>query len=143
MPSLPPKKKILSILAKDSLKIEIELSLSMLFHMNTIVFLKYLVRGCSWKYRRFSISLKTLIPRSHAAKYRYRKGMGVVRTRETGMSQTQEIKTFYSKNECNGVNFGVVTKFKFRYSIAKFPLVWLNQLTGLHPPLWIYQKLNI
>ena len=37
--------------------------------------------------------------------------------------------------ECNGVNFGEVTKFKFRYSIVKFLLVWLNQLTGLHPPL--------
>ena len=38
-------------------------------------------------------------------------------------------------NKCNGVNFGVVTKFKFRYSIVKFLLVWLNQLTGLHPLL--------
>ena len=37
--------------------------------------------------------------------------------------------------ECNGVNFGVVTKFKFRYSIAQFLLFWFNQLTGLHPPL--------
>ena len=25
--------------------------------------------------------------------------------------------------ECNGVNFGVVTKFKLRYSIARFLLV--------------------
>ena len=31
-----------------------------------------------------------------------------------GMSQTQEINTFSAKNECNGFNFGVVTKFKFR-----------------------------
>ena len=37
--------------------------------------------------------------------------------------------------ECNGVNFGVVTKLKFRYSNVKFLMVWLNQLTGLHPPL--------
>ena len=26
-------------------------------------------------------------------------------------------------NKCNGVHFGVVTKFKFRYCIFKFPLV--------------------
>ena len=35
----------------------------------------------------------------------------------------QEIKTFSEKNECNGVNFGVVTKLEFRYSIGKFFLV--------------------
>ena len=46
-PSLPPKKKILLTLAKDSLKIEIEPFRSALFHMETrIVFLKYFVRGC-------------------------------------------------------------------------------------------------
>ena len=32
-------------------------------------------------------------------------------------------KTFSAKDERNGVNFGVVTKFKFRYSIVKFLLV--------------------
>ena len=47
VPSLPPKKKILSILAKDSMKIEIELSHSVLFHMESRVFLKYFVCGCS------------------------------------------------------------------------------------------------
>ena len=45
------------------------------------------------------------------------------------------IKTFSKKNECNPLNFGVVTKFKFRYLIEKFLLVWFNQLIGLHPPL--------
>ena len=45
--SLPPKKKILLILAKDSLKIELNFSRSVLFHMETRVFLKYFVRGCS------------------------------------------------------------------------------------------------
>ena len=59
--------------------------------------------------------------------------LSTVRTSKTKMSQTEEIKIFSTKNECNVVNFGVVTKF--RYSIAKFFLVWFNQLTGLHPPL--------
>ena len=67
--------------------------------------------------------LKTLNPKGYAAKYRYRKSLDMVRTSETGIDQTQEIKTFSAKNECNGVNFGVVTKFKFRYSIFKFLLV--------------------
>ena len=49
--------------------------------------------------------------------------LSIVRTSETRMSQTQEIKTFSAKNECNGVNLGVVTKLKFRYSIFKFLLV--------------------
>ena len=49
VPSLLPKKKILSILAKDSLSIETELSRSALFHVKTKVFLKYFVRGCLWK----------------------------------------------------------------------------------------------
>ena len=49
----------------------------------------------------------------------------------------QEIKTFSEKNECNGVNFGVVTKLEFRYSIGKFFLVWFNQLTGMDPPLHV------
>ena len=49
VPSLLPKKKILSILAKDSLSIEIELSRSALFQVKTKVFLKYFVRGCLWK----------------------------------------------------------------------------------------------
>ena len=47
----------------------------------------------------------------------------------------QETKTFSAKNECNGTNFGVVTKFNFRYSVVKFLLGWFNQLAGLHPPL--------
>ena len=49
-PSLPPKKKILSTLAKESLKIEIELF--PLFHMKTKVFLKYFVRGLVWFTKR-------------------------------------------------------------------------------------------
>ena len=47
----------------------------------------------------------------------------------------QETKTFSAKNKCNGTNFGVVTKFNFRYSVVKFLLGWFNQLAGLHPPL--------
>ena len=43
--------------------------------------------------------------------------LSMIWTSETGMSQTQEIKIFSAKNECNGVDFVVVTKFKFRYSI--------------------------
>ena len=62
--------------------------------------------------------------------------LSIVHISETRMRQTQEIKTFSAKNECNGVDFGVVTKFKFRYSIVQFPLVWINQLTGLHLPPW-------
>ena len=49
MPSLPPKEKTFSILAKDSLKIEIEPSRSALFHMKTRVFLKYFVGTRLWK----------------------------------------------------------------------------------------------
>ena len=41
------QKKFMSILAKDSLKIEIELIRSALFHMKTRAFLKYFVRACS------------------------------------------------------------------------------------------------
>ena len=41
------QKKFMSILAKDSLKIEIELIRSALFHMKTRAFLKYVVRACS------------------------------------------------------------------------------------------------
>ena len=52
-----------------------------------------------------------------------------------GMSQMQEIKTSSTKNECNGVNIGVVTKLKLRYSNVKFLQVLFNQLSGLHPPL--------
>ena len=47
VPSSPPQKKNFSIPAKDYLKTEIELSRSVLFHMETIVFLKYFVRRCS------------------------------------------------------------------------------------------------
>ena len=32
-------------------------------------------------------------------------------------------------------NFLLLAKFKFRNSNAKFLLIWLNQLTGLHTPL--------
>ena len=46
VPSILPKKKIVSILAKDSSKLESELSRSVLFHEKTRVFLKYLVRAC-------------------------------------------------------------------------------------------------
>ena len=49
VPSLPPLRFFfLSMLAKDSLKIEIELSRSALFHMKTRIFLKYFVRACSY-----------------------------------------------------------------------------------------------
>ena len=41
----------MSILAKDSLKIEIELSRSGLFHMKTRFFLKYFVRACTLKWQ--------------------------------------------------------------------------------------------
>ena len=95
----------------------------------------------SWKYWRLPIWLKTLNPKGYAAKYRYQKSLDVVRslsiarTSETVMSHAQEIKTFSAKNKCNSVNFGVVTIFKFRYSVVKFLLVWFSQLTGLRPPL--------
>ena len=49
MPSLPPKKKILATLAKESLKMESQLFRSALFHKKTNVSLKYFVRGCLWK----------------------------------------------------------------------------------------------
>ena len=61
--------------------------------------------------------------------------LSIVRTNKKGMSQMQEIKTSSRKNECNGVNIGVVTKFKLRYSNVKFLQVLFNQLSGLHPPL--------
>ena len=48
MSSLPPEKEILSMLATDSLKIQIELFRSALFHMKTRIFLKYFVRGCNF-----------------------------------------------------------------------------------------------
>ena len=49
--------------------------------------------------------------------------LSIVRTSKTGISQTQESKIFSAKDERNGVNFGVVTKFKFRYPIVKSLLV--------------------
>ena len=48
----------------------------------------------SWKNWWLPVLLKTLKPNGYAAKYQYRKGFPVVRYRKTGMSQTQEIKTF-------------------------------------------------
>ena len=71
--------------------------------------------------------LKTLNPKGYAAKYRYRKSLDMVRTSETGIDQTQEIKTFSAKNECNGVNFGVVTKFKFRTQLSNFS--WFDSIS--------------
>ena len=54
VPSLPPKKKILSIIAKDSLKKILNFSRSMLkFHMTTRVCLKYFVPGCDFDNGRF------------------------------------------------------------------------------------------
>ena len=47
----------------------------------------------------------------------------MVGTSEMRMGQTQEMKNFSAKNECNGVNFGVITKLKFRYLVVKFLLV--------------------
>ena len=49
----PPEKKILLTLAKESLKIEIELFSYALFHMETRVFLKYFARGCSLNLQLF------------------------------------------------------------------------------------------
>ena len=57
MSRVPPKKKILSLLATDSLKIEIKFSSSALFHMKTRVFLKYFVRGCRYELAAKSLSL--------------------------------------------------------------------------------------
>ena len=51
----------------------------------------------------------------------YRKGLDMVRTHKIGMRQTQET---FSHIKCGKV---WLQKFKFRYSIAKFLLVWLNQ----------------
>ena len=46
VPSLPPKFKILSILAKNFSKYTLDFSRSVLFHMNIRVYLKYFVHGC-------------------------------------------------------------------------------------------------
>ena len=51
VPSLPPKKKILSIIAKDSLKKILNFSRSML--KSTRVCLKYFVPGCDFENGRF------------------------------------------------------------------------------------------
>ena len=59
----------------------------------------------SWKYWRLPIWLKTLNPIGYTAKYRYRKSLDLVRNSETGMSQTQEIKSFSAKTVCNSINF--------------------------------------
>ena len=40
--------------------------------------------------------------------------LSIARSSETIMSQTQEIKTFPAKNECNSVNCGVVRKIQFQ-----------------------------
>ena len=56
-PSHPPKKKVLSILTKDTLKIEIELFHSVLFHMKNRVFLKYFACGCSFSNEKVTESL--------------------------------------------------------------------------------------
>ena len=61
--------------------------------------------------------------------------LSMVCTSETWMRQTQETKNFSAKKWMQRYYFGVVTKFKFRYSIFKFLLGWLNQLARLHPPL--------
>ena len=47
MPSLPPKMKILSILAKTAEKEKLNFSRSVLFHMKTRLCLKYYGNGCS------------------------------------------------------------------------------------------------
>ena len=49
MPSLPAKIKILAMLAKNSLKQELNFFRSVLFHMETRVTLKYFVNGGLWK----------------------------------------------------------------------------------------------
>ena len=108
---------------------------------------KHFFFSTNWKYRRLPIWLKILNPEKicciiSISKRLVRGTLSIVRTGKTRRSQTQEIKTFSAKNECNGVNYGVITKFKFRYSILKYLLVWFNQLTGLHPLLiFKYPKL--
>ena len=99
---------------------------------------KHFFFSTNWKYRRLPIWLKILNPKKicciiSISKRLVRGTLSIVRTGKTRRSQTQEIKTFSAKNECNGVNLGLVTKLKFRYSIFKFLLVWFKQLTGLHP----------
>ena len=63
----------------------------------------------------------------------------------------KKIKTFphkmIRKMKRNSINFFIgyrilitqhlflLAEFKFRNSVVKFLLVWLNQLTGMHPPL--------
>ena len=57
---------------------------------------KHFFFSTSWKYRPLPIWLKTWNLKGYAAKYRYRKDLDVVRTHETRMNQTQEIKNFYA-----------------------------------------------
>ena len=79
---------------------------------------KYFFASTNWKYGWSPIWLKTLNRKGYAVEYWYQKSLDVVHPSETGMSQTQVIKTFSAKNECNGINFGVVTKFKFNCQVS-------------------------
>ena len=47
--------------------------------------------------------------------------------RNKNEKETPEIKTLSAKNDCNGVSFGVVTKFKFRYLISNFS--WFDSIS--------------
>ena len=67
-----------------------------------------------WNYQDLPVQFKTLNLFHYAAKYRYWKGLDLVCTQETRMNETQEIKCLPAWNECSSVNFGVLTKFKFR-----------------------------
>ena len=59
MLSVPPKLKILSIIAKKCWKIEIELFLQALFHTNNIFCLIYFGQDCLWKQYFASNSTQT------------------------------------------------------------------------------------
>ena len=99
---------------------------------------KQFLFSTSWKYQRVPIWLKTLNLKGYTAKYRYRKGLDVyalAKRKSQTKTKSQPKENCMKWIECNGVNFGVNTKFKFRYLIVKLLLVWLNQFTGLHPPM--------
>ena len=96
---------------------------------------KHFFFSTSWKYRGVPIWFKNLNPKRYAAKYRYRKGLDVYALAKRKWAKRKKQKPFPHKMNATVINFDVVTKFQFRYSIVRFLLVWLNQLNGLHPPL--------
>ena len=92
---------------------------------------KYFFVSTNWKYGRSPIWLKTLNWKGYAAEYWYQKSLNVVHPSEAGMSQTQIIKTFFAKNECNGINFGVVTKFKFNCQVSPGLIQPVNRVLSI------------